>query len=780
MPRFFRPWPLVNRITIWYPAVITVRTESVTLNLFIIMSKGNMLLGQARGKVGSLVFSRSNGQQVVRSRAEVVRNPKTTAQIIQRILLNTVSQAYSIMQPIVDHSFEGVQAGQKTMSKFMSENVKALRERVISAINAGTDLYTLYDFTPIGSSRFAPNVFVISKGTLPEITTSVVEDSTVYSAQVMVSGNTYQDVIDSLGLQRGDQLTFMQIVTPLGGGAAQFKYARVILDPVIEGESAPLSTAFIADAAINAANPRNEGIIRSIEFSVDHLDIKLTAQNTEYIIAAGVIASRKVNDAWKRSNASLALGSAVLTDAVSFGDAVTQSDGSIDAINSLYLNNAASGSLANFNSGGTVRVPRIVSVTVNGTTIAASSTTSIAENAASTIVINTSNVTDVMYAAYKIGSGSWSAPVLISSNRASMSNVNLQDGDEVSFAIGSGATSAAFTPSRTWSGIAAVVAPGLVAVTVDGTSIASSGNTNVLANAAATIIMTTVQADGKYAAYRINAGSWSNPVLVSGNAARYTSVALSENDTVAFAIGTGSTSVAFSPEDTWGGSAVVVGATISSVSVNGTAIASTGSTSIVENAASSIVIVTVNGTGKYASYRKGSGSWVTPVAVSNNQAQFSGVALSASDVVSFAIGNGSTSANFTPTATWGGTANVTAAPAGEFSNVTFDGQSWSGDRSDSSLSTNATIAGNVSGSAAKVALVVAWSAPTAGTTYNESTSTELCGVGDVTGNAFTFNPSRSVSGEESEIYLVAATYNQSTGVLTVVTTYQYHINISGI
>ncbi len=750
------------------------------LNLFSYMSKGNMLLGQARGKVGSLVFSRSNGQQVVRSRAEVVKNPKTTAQIIQRILLNTVSQSYSIMQPIVDHSFEGIQPGQKTMSKYMSENVKALRERVINAINAGTDLYTVYDFTPIGSSRFAPNVFVVSKGTLPEIVSTVVEDSTVYSAQVLVSGNTYQDVIDSLGLQRGDQLTFMQIVTPLGGGAAQFKYARVILDPVLDGDSAPLSTAFVADGAINAANPRNEGIIRSIEFTTDHLDIKLTAQNTEYIIAACVIASRKVNDTWKRSNASLALGPAVLTDAVSFGDAVTQSEGSIDAINSRYLNNAANGSLANFNSGGTVRVPRIVSVAVNGTTIAAGSTTSIAANAASTIIINTQNVNEAMYAAYKIGSGSWNSPVLISNNRASIANVNLQDGNEVSFAIGTGSSAASFSPTRTWSGKAAVVAPGLVSVNVDGTDIASTGNTNVLANAAAVIVMTTVQADGKYAAYRKNAGSWSNPVLVSGNAARFTGVALNENDTVNFAIGTGSTSVAFTPDSTWGGTAVVVGATISGVTVNGSAIASTGSSDVIENAASTIVISTVNGAGKYASYRKGSGSWATPVAVSDNQAQFSGVALNAADVVSFAIGNGSTSSNFTPTANWGGTANVIAAPAGEFSNVTFNGQSWQGDRQDSSLSTSATIAGNWSGNAPKVALVEAWSAPSPGDTYTEGSSSELCGVGNITNNAFSFNPSRGISGEESEVYMIAAAYDQGTGTLTVVAAYQYHINISGI
>ena len=71
------------------------------------MSKGNMLLGHARGKVGSLVFSRANGKQIVRSRAEVVKNPRTEQQMVQRIMLNTIAQAYSQMKAITDHSFQG-------------------------------------------------------------------------------------------------------------------------------------------------------------------------------------------------------------------------------------------------------------------------------------------------------------------------------------------------------------------------------------------------------------------------------------------------------------------------------------------------------------------------------------------------------------------------------------------------------------------------------------------------------------------------------------------------
>ena len=53
------------------------------------------------------MYKDANGDTVMR---EVVtpKNPKTTKQMIQRILMNTIMQAYSAMKEICDHSFENV------------------------------------------------------------------------------------------------------------------------------------------------------------------------------------------------------------------------------------------------------------------------------------------------------------------------------------------------------------------------------------------------------------------------------------------------------------------------------------------------------------------------------------------------------------------------------------------------------------------------------------------------------------------------------------------------
>lgn len=308
------------------------------------MSKGNMLLGHARGKVGDLVFSRSNGQQVVRARAAVVKNPQTEAQMIQRIFLNTISQSYSNMVQIVDHSYEGVQKGQKTMEIFLSRNLKNLRTKVQEAVGKGSLYSEIFEFSPIASNFFAVNDYEIAKGTLPEIQVSSASDDAKMS--MVAPDNTYKSILDHYGLNRGDQLTFVAIVSN-GNGRRVFKFARVILDPVnADGTEADITSAFIANGTINLPNGRNEGEFTTIE----HTDGKILFSFTpNYQHAAAVIVSRRRSDGeWLRSNATLKQNedSAELTYSLQQALDMLKS-GALDSLSSQYLNNAGTGALPN-------------------------------------------------------------------------------------------------------------------------------------------------------------------------------------------------------------------------------------------------------------------------------------------------------------------------------------------------------------------------------------------------------------------------------------------------
>lgn len=295
------------------------------------MSKGNMLLGHARGKVGSLVFSRANGQQITRARAEVVKNPQTDAQVIQRILLNTVSQAYSRMASICDHSFEGIKAGQDSMSYFMRSNLNALRAKI--AETGGIDAEEVFA-TPIGQSFLASNDYVISKGSLPAINPSLVANN---GMDWNIGANTYKAVIDAYGLQRGDQITFC-IVRMDSQNVVTFKYARIILDPRNDDQSeAPLTTTLFIGTSVNKPNAKNE--TADFTFTVDGTGVLIHAgYNT---IAGCIIASRQKEDGtWMRSSSNM-VTNGLTTVGMTVADALADfRSGGIDIVNPKYLNNA--------------------------------------------------------------------------------------------------------------------------------------------------------------------------------------------------------------------------------------------------------------------------------------------------------------------------------------------------------------------------------------------------------------------------------------------------------
>lgn len=267
------------------------------------MAKGNMLLGQARGKVGDIVFSRTNGQQVIKSRTSQVKNPQTKAQMIQRIILNTVAQAYSAMAAICDHSFEGVAVGQDSMSYFISKNAKLIRS--LAAENGLDNSVPMV--AALGSNDLASNAYVISKGTLPEVN---LDENADYGG-FKVAGNTYEGIINYLGLQRGDQLTFC-ILDGLNanGRGMMFHFARIILDPREEdGTEADLTTAFVVEGAIQKANPRNENYGIDISFDSTNTDVAFNAPTGRITFARCVIVSRLLSDGtWGRSNAQLMPG----------------------------------------------------------------------------------------------------------------------------------------------------------------------------------------------------------------------------------------------------------------------------------------------------------------------------------------------------------------------------------------------------------------------------------------------------------------------------------------
>ena len=86
-------------------------------------SKSGGTRSYIRGKIAADVYcvgktGKGERQQVVRSLAEQVANPQTSPQMVQRMLMSSVAQLTRALKPIIDHSFDGVPAGQPSISHF--------------------------------------------------------------------------------------------------------------------------------------------------------------------------------------------------------------------------------------------------------------------------------------------------------------------------------------------------------------------------------------------------------------------------------------------------------------------------------------------------------------------------------------------------------------------------------------------------------------------------------------------------------------------------------------
>lgn len=275
------------------------------------MSKGNLFMGNASGKLADVVLYRNAGAQVARLRVRNPKNPRTEAQLIQRVIQSTAAKAYSLLQPICNHAFEGKSTNTENQSEFMRLNVARDRYRVKVAPMGWR---ALTQFNSRDLVEPIANNYIVSAGSLPEIQFST--DGQVFTLGAgagIAETDTYQQVCDKLGIQAGDQITFMNVkVSDQNGAMSSLQAARVIMEP----NDGDMSSVFIGTGgAINKPNAKNEGAV-----SVSVYENALLFEMAQVGHAGTVILSR-YNGKWLRSTARMFVEQ-VISAPVTLGDAV--------------------------------------------------------------------------------------------------------------------------------------------------------------------------------------------------------------------------------------------------------------------------------------------------------------------------------------------------------------------------------------------------------------------------------------------------------------------------
>ena len=365
-----------------------------------------------------------------------VKNPKTTAQTLQRVLVKAVGLFYAMLKFICNHSFEGESNGSACMNKFRKLNLKYLRERAATLQNVGQSLSQFYQFMPLQSDKWTPYAAIISQGHLPEVSVAIDAEGG-HKAYVNAPSRTYADFVNSWGLQRGDQLTFVTVQKR--EGKYEVNYARILLNPRnADGSGAPMTTEIVdSQGEFPCSNWKNQLNFSTFEFDTDHFNFILGRGGI--VVAAGIIVSRKdKSGGWFRSNCQMVLNEAGLgSDLCSLAEAVEKSYATydIDLESEFYLNNAGTGGtgatedVTPSGGGGGVTPGEPVyntMATINGVSqsIAGGSVTATAP--VTSIAVSGTNLGDVAFTAKVDGTGDAINPTSHDANGASFTGLNVE------------------------------------------------------------------------------------------------------------------------------------------------------------------------------------------------------------------------------------------------------------------------------------------------------------------------------------------------------------------
>lgn len=145
----------------------------------------NGLLGNSRNKIGSIVTYVSKGQQIARSKAANISNPRTASQMTQRIKLSNVVAMYRANKGWMDrYAFENKPTRWSVFNAFVSANLSASLVALTKQEAAA------------GACVAAP--YKMTDGSLPQVQITKLADEGVYTTDLFL-GDLVIDSATTIG-----------------------------------------------------------------------------------------------------------------------------------------------------------------------------------------------------------------------------------------------------------------------------------------------------------------------------------------------------------------------------------------------------------------------------------------------------------------------------------------------------------------------------------------------------------------------------------------------------
>lgn len=243
-----------------------------------------------KGRIGSDVYSvgkdgKGSRQQVVRSLAEQVSNPRTQSQMFGRMVMSTVMQAVAGMSMIIDHSFDGLPKGQPNISEFIRRNYALVKADAIAHPSSGNK-FALNEYQEKGIQK---GEWVIAAGSA-QVPAAVGQSGVGMYITLTADTLTVGGLKAALGLSAEGYLTAVAIEA--GKGLEYFR--------------AHLSTTLADSTAITGSNVASlfeisGNVTPTVSLDDNTIEIEVTQTDVDAIFA--LIVSDKIDGAWVHNNA---------------------------------------------------------------------------------------------------------------------------------------------------------------------------------------------------------------------------------------------------------------------------------------------------------------------------------------------------------------------------------------------------------------------------------------------------------------------------------------------
>lgn len=315
-------------------------------------SKNGGTRSMLRGRVGSDVYSvgkdsAGKRQQVVRSLAESVANPQTSAQMKGRAIMSTVMQAVSALAQIIDHSFDNVPAGQPNVSEFIRRNYALIKEDVAAhAASANT-----FGIVKYGEKGAKQGVYVIAAGSA-YLPAALANAATKATLTVAGDSLTVANIKSALGLGSEEYFTLVGLTAAGAAEIARFRIGDTLSDDTVV-TSSNIASLFAIEANCTPV------------VAVNGMAIEINLPNAQGNSA--IIVSKFENGAYKHNDATLL---AVASPSYTFNVAIeTYPVGEARLLNGGNFNGGEHGGVTPTPPTPPVTTPQLTSATYAGVNV---------------------------------------------------------------------------------------------------------------------------------------------------------------------------------------------------------------------------------------------------------------------------------------------------------------------------------------------------------------------------------------------------------------------------